>query len=164
MARFTDPTWTPLFRRARGLVTEVGGWLSHSAIVAREYGLTAVVGVTGALSYLQTGQLVRLNEDGTVEAMSTRRMHQRARMSLAVVLSHPSGDTTATLRDLSQSGAQIETEAQLSIGDRIHLDIPENEAEIPLKVVRTTAAGYGLQFLDGLRGELMQSLCVECPA
>lgn len=164
VARFTDPTWTPLFRQARGLVTEVGGWLSHSAIVAREYGLTAVVGVTGALSCLQTGQLVRLNEDGTVEAMSTRRIHQRAEVSVAVELSHQSGDTTGTLRDLSQSGAHIETEAQFSIGDQINLDIPGNEAAILLKVVHATTAGYGLQFPDVLGERLMHALCGDCPA
>jgi len=163
VARFTDPTWTPLFRRARGLVTEVGGWLSHSAIVAREYGLTAVVGVNGAMSCLQTGQLVRLTEDGTVEAMSTRRYHQRAAVSVAVALSHQSGDTTGTLRDLSQSGAHIETEAQFSIGDQINLDIPDNVANIPLKVVRATPAGYGLQFLDELGERLMYALCGDCP-
>jgi len=161
VARFTDPTWTPLFRRAHGLVTEVGGWLSHSAIVAREYGLTAVVGVTGAMSSLKTGQLVRLTEDGTVEVMSTRRMHQRAAVSVAVVLSHQSGDTSGTLRDLSHSGAHIETEAQFSIGDQINLDIPDNKANIPLKVVRATTAGYGLRFPDESVGRAVDARVVQ---
>ena len=39
VARMTDPTWYPLFAQARGIITEVGGWLSHAAIVAREYDL-----------------------------------------------------------------------------------------------------------------------------
>ncbi len=164
VARFTDPSWTPLFCRARGLVTEVGGWLSHTAIVAREYGLTAVVGVTGALSCLQTGQLVRLSEDGTVETMSTRRAHQRAAVSVAVVVSHQSGASMGTLRDLSQSGACIDTEAQLSIGEQINLDIPDHGSSLLLEVVRTTTLGYGLQFLDFMGERLMQTLCAECPA
>ncbi len=45
VARFTDPSWVPLFPKAAGLVTKVGGWLSHSTIVAREYGLPCIVSV-----------------------------------------------------------------------------------------------------------------------
>ena len=50
-----------------GIVTEVGGWLSHAAIVARECGLTAIVSVRGACDSLETGQLVRLTVDGSIE-------------------------------------------------------------------------------------------------
>lgn len=59
----TDPSWTPVFVLVSGLVTEVGGMLTHGAVVAREYGLPAVVGVRGATSRLRTGQRIRL--DGT---------------------------------------------------------------------------------------------------
>lgn len=63
VCRGTDPAWTPLFLTASGLVTEVGGMVTHGSVVAREYGLPAVVGVAGATQTLRTGQRIRL--DGT---------------------------------------------------------------------------------------------------
>ncbi|TXG86555.1 MAG: hypothetical protein E6R14_02780 [Thermomicrobiales bacterium] len=59
----TTPSWTPLFGIASAIITETGGPLSHCAIVAREYGLPAIVGVRGATTRIQTGQLIRV--DGT---------------------------------------------------------------------------------------------------
>lgn len=59
----TDPAWTPLFLVAGGLVTEVGGMMTHGSVVAREYGIPAVVGVHEATTRLSTGQRIRL--DGT---------------------------------------------------------------------------------------------------
>lgn len=60
----TDPAWTPLFLTAVGLVTEVGGMMTHGSVVAREYGIPAVVGVHEATTRLATGQRIRL--DGSV--------------------------------------------------------------------------------------------------
>jgi len=57
----TDPSWTPLFLTAAGLVMEVGGMMTHGAVVAREYGIPAIVGVDRATLRLQTGQRVRVN-------------------------------------------------------------------------------------------------------
>ncbi len=57
----TDPAWTPLFLAAGGLVMEVGGMITHGAIVAREYGIPAVVGVNQATTRLQTGQRIRVD-------------------------------------------------------------------------------------------------------
>ena len=57
----TDPAWVPLFARARGLVMETGGVLSHGAIVAREFGLPAVAGLPGVSRRLRTGQPVRVD-------------------------------------------------------------------------------------------------------
>ena len=57
----TDPSWTPLFLSAAGLVMEVGGMMTHGAVVAREYGIPAVVGVDQATRRLQTGQRIRID-------------------------------------------------------------------------------------------------------
>jgi phosphohistidine swiveling domain-containing protein len=57
----TDPAWTPLFLAAGGLVMEVGGMMTHGAVVAREYGIPAVVGVAEATKLLRTGQRVRVD-------------------------------------------------------------------------------------------------------
>ena len=73
VARMTDPTWYPVFPLAGGIVTEIGGWLSHTAIVARECNLTAIVGVRSASEVLRTGDLVRLTADGRVERVKERR-------------------------------------------------------------------------------------------
>jgi rifampicin phosphotransferase len=65
---FTDPSWTPLFLAIKGLVTEVGGLMTHGAVIAREYGLPAVVGVENATSLIKDGQRIRVNgTDGYVE-------------------------------------------------------------------------------------------------
>jgi len=57
----TDPGWTPLFLAAGGLVMEIGGLVTHGSVVAREYGIPAVVGVQAATTRLQTGQRVRVD-------------------------------------------------------------------------------------------------------
>lgn len=57
----TDPAWTPLFLTAGGLIMEIGGMMTHGAIVAREYGIPAVVGVNRATTVLKTGQRIQLN-------------------------------------------------------------------------------------------------------
>lgn len=57
----TDPAWTPLFLAAGGLVMEVGGLMTHGSVVAREYGIPAVVGVHEATSRLQSGQRIRVD-------------------------------------------------------------------------------------------------------
>lgn len=58
---FTDPSWTPLFVSIKGLVTEVGGLMTHGAVIAREYGLPAVVGVDNATRLIKDGQRIRVN-------------------------------------------------------------------------------------------------------
>jgi pyruvate,water dikinase len=67
---YTDPSWTPLFLAIKGLVTEVGGLMTHGAVIAREYGLPAVVGVEHATHLIRDGQRIRVNgTDGYVEIL-----------------------------------------------------------------------------------------------
>ncbi|WP_291635807.1 phosphoenolpyruvate synthase [Clostridium sp.] len=61
VAPFTDPGWTPLFINAAGLVMEIGGLLTHGTVVAREYGIPAVVGVSEATKKIKTGQKIRVD-------------------------------------------------------------------------------------------------------
>ena len=68
----TDPSWSPLFVAISGLVTEVGGLMTHGAVVAREYGLPAVVGVEHATRLIEDGQRIRVNgTDGYIEILPT---------------------------------------------------------------------------------------------
>ncbi|OEF98857.1 phosphoenolpyruvate synthase [Vulcanibacillus modesticaldus] len=70
VAPFTDPGWTPLFLSAAGLVMEVGGLMTHGAVVAREYGIPAVVGVENATKIIKDGQYIRVNGNkGYVEIL-----------------------------------------------------------------------------------------------
>jgi pyruvate,water dikinase len=67
---YTDPSWTPLFVAIKGLVTEVGGLMTHGAVIAREYGLPAVVGVEHATRLIQSGQRIRVHgTEGFVEIL-----------------------------------------------------------------------------------------------
>jgi pyruvate,water dikinase len=68
---YTDPSWTPLFVAIEGLVTEVGGLMTHGAVIAREYGLPAVVGVEHATRLIRDGQRIRVHgTDGYVEILT----------------------------------------------------------------------------------------------
>ncbi|MCY7780231.1 phosphoenolpyruvate synthase [Bacillus haynesii] len=67
---FTDPGWTPLFVSIKGLVTEVGGLMTHGAVIAREYGLPAVVGVENATGLIKDGQQIRVHgTEGYIEIL-----------------------------------------------------------------------------------------------
>ncbi|MFE0132494.1 rifamycin-inactivating phosphotransferase [Streptomyces sp. NPDC059037] len=68
---YTDPSWSPLFVGVSGLVTEVGGLMTHGAVIAREYGLPAVVGVEQATRLIRDGQRIRVHgTDGYVEIVA----------------------------------------------------------------------------------------------
>ena len=67
---FTDPSWSPLFVGIAGLVTEVGGLMTHGAVIAREYGLPAVVGVERATRLIRDGERIRVHgTDGYIEIL-----------------------------------------------------------------------------------------------
>ena len=67
---FTDPSWTPLFVSIKGLITEVGGLMTHGSVIAREYGLPAVVGVENATKLIKDGQRIRVNgAEGYIEIL-----------------------------------------------------------------------------------------------
>ena len=68
---YTDPSWTPAFVAIKALVTEVGGLMTHGAVIAREYGLPAVVGAENATRLIRDGQRIRVNgTDGYIEMLS----------------------------------------------------------------------------------------------
>ncbi|WP_433511012.1 PEP/pyruvate-binding domain-containing protein [Nonomuraea sp. CA-143628] len=94
---YTNPSWTPLFQRAAAVVVDTGSAASHAAIVAREYGIPAVMGTAGGTSTLVDGQVVTVDGDaGTV------------------VIAHSSGDA-----DLAGSGGHAGTATALSGGDAV---------------------------------------------
>lgn len=71
VTQFTDPSWTPLFVTIKGLVTEVGGFTTHGAVITREYGLPGVVGVENATKLIKDGQRIRVNgTEGYVEILN----------------------------------------------------------------------------------------------
>jgi pyruvate,water dikinase len=74
VAPSTNPGWTPLFLTAAGLVMEMGGAMSHGAVVAREYGIPAAVGVPGATEWITTGTIITVDGTlGTVSLHESRR-------------------------------------------------------------------------------------------
>ncbi len=77
---YTDPSWTPAFVTASGLVTEVGGLMTHGSVIAREYGLPAIVGVDNATRRIRDGQRIRLRAtEGYIEILDEepREKHER---------------------------------------------------------------------------------------
>ena len=61
VCQVTNPTWAPIFQKIAGAVSDIGGSMSHAAIVAREYGLPAVVGTGSATSRIKDGQRIRVD-------------------------------------------------------------------------------------------------------
>jgi len=79
VARFTDIGWTPFYGRVAGMVTEIGGALSHGSVVAREYGMPLVGGLSGACTVLTTGMRVRIDGgSGTVTVLDGERESEAA--------------------------------------------------------------------------------------
>jgi len=153
VARFTDPTWMPLFPRARAIVTEVGGWLSHAAIQAREYGLPAVVGVRGALDAIRTGEVVRIAPDGSVEVLGERRREQRVLTSIEVVVRQTSGEVQGRIGNVSPNGALLRIEdGKLELWEDVAIDV-RGGATHSATVVRNGIPGiYGIRLERSISG------------
>jgi len=148
VARFTDPAWMPVFPMARGLVMEVGGWLSHAAIQARECGVTCIVGVSGARDSISTGELLCLHRDGRVERLPNRRREERLSTTRVVSLERLEDVREARLLDVSTHGAQIKLETgSLHIGERLILRGLAERSTLHARVARNGMPGnYGLSF------------------
>lgn len=148
VARFTDPTWTPVFPRARGIVTEVGGWLSHAAIQAREYDLTAIVGVAGAMQTLSTGDLVTLHADGSIGRVAERRNEERVDVKAPVVLRRDTEELPGELADLSEHGALLLVPGhRLDVGEDVEVVCKSVPIGLEATIVRNGVPGiYGVRF------------------
>jgi phosphohistidine swiveling domain-containing protein len=70
---FTDPGWTPVLARVGGVITEVGGLLSHAAVIGREYGIPAILNLIDATKHIEDGDLIKMNgKTGVVEILEKR--------------------------------------------------------------------------------------------
>jgi phosphohistidine swiveling domain-containing protein len=70
VTRFTDPGWTPVLARVGGVVTEVGGLLSHAAVIGREYGIPAILNLNHATRLIKDGSRIKMNgKTGVVELL-----------------------------------------------------------------------------------------------
>ncbi len=71
VTQFTDPGWTPIFGKIAGVITEVGGMLSHAAVIGREFGIPAILNLPGARELLKTGQMIEMDgETGEITILS----------------------------------------------------------------------------------------------
>ncbi|MCZ6794007.1 MAG: YidC/Oxa1 family membrane protein insertase [Planctomycetota bacterium] len=150
VARFTDPTWTPLFPRAAGVVTEVGGRLSHAAIVAREYNVTTVVGVDDALDAIRTGDHVRLHLDGRVELLEPKETAEERPGATTIQLSLLIQDEIieAIVVKINQREALVSVDEELETGQGIRVRM-EDGGEVKAQVVcQHTTGNYALRFAE----------------
>ncbi len=139
VARTTDPTWTPLFSLANGVITDVGGMLSHAAIVARELNLPGIVDTRNATQLIKTGDLVRLHDDGTVEIdKKTRRNTVRYPLDRDISININENLIDVNIVNISLSGALISIDSDViklidfkAIGS-IKLDSEDNNIEFTL--------------------------------
>jgi rifampicin phosphotransferase len=108
VAAITTPAWTSLFAMAAAVVTDVGGPLSHSSIVAREYGIPAVLGTGVATRRIQSGQNIRVDGDAGTVTLLDRRHEADVKQPLPERVSrvHSLGARTVALSALA-AGAVI---------------------------------------------------------
>lgn len=145
VVRCTDPCWLPAFSRVAGLVTEIGGWLSHAAIQAREHNLPAIVGAAGATAQLRDGELVRLRRDGVIERVADRRASVRVPLSMSVQVRSEGRIVGGRLLDVTDGGAALcwdigapPTAPQLSLCI--------DGVEVPASLTWTNCTRFGVRF------------------
>lgn len=142
VTRCTDPCWLPAFGVAAGLVTEIGGWLSHAAILAREHDLPTVVGVADATARLRDGDLVRLRRDGGIEPVAEQRRRGRRSQDRVAILRRANTSTPVRVRDLSELGACIESGSGLpAVGSEHELELEGQCLQVAVAWVNCTRAG-----------------------
>ena len=149
-----------MFPLARGIVTEVGGWLSHAAIQAREYDLTGIVGAVGVMDALRTGELVRLGADGTIERFLERRTEDRAPVSVRVNLRREGQTLPGRFGDLSCGGALLLVSGhKLDVGEKVEITCAETADALGATIVRNGTVGvYGLRFRPSIDRALAKDL------
>jgi len=149
VTRFTDPSWTPLFGKIGGVITEIGGRLSHAAIVAREYGMPAIVGVPRATQQLKTGDLVELRPDGTIHRLMDQRQGTRKPLDVIITLKKDQTTYNAVLKNLNGRGALIQTKEKLRVGDAVQLDQSQATQSMAAQVLRKEGeSAYAIKILD----------------
>ena len=152
VTRFMDPTWTPLFPQVGGVITEVGGWLSHAAIVAREYNVTATVGASGVMDELQNGDLVHMRTNGTIQKVNP--------VWAEVSLLRQGQLINAVLRNLNESGALIEVEEELKEGQDVEVLISDEAGKVEAEVVGVSQngdGGYEIEFQMPIASPLLKT-------
>ncbi|MDE0737604.1 MAG: PEP-utilizing enzyme [Planctomycetota bacterium] len=147
VARFTDPSWAPVFSRAAGLITEVGGRLSHAAILAREINVPAIVGVEGATSSIRTGDLVRMHQDGGIELLANASTDGTGQPRLRASILRQDEILEAMVVNVSRNGAMVATKKDLLPGQDLKVVLADSDTKIRARVIARKAPGqYTIRF------------------
>jgi rhodanese-related sulfurtransferase/membrane protein insertase Oxa1/YidC/SpoIIIJ/phosphohistidine swiveling domain-containing protein len=154
VVRCTDPCWMPAFRKVAGLVTEVGGWLSHAAIQAREHNLPAIVGAGAATSRLCSGEIVRLRRDGVIENLTDRRRAPRQPVAVPMQLRVDGRAVPASILDLTPTGAAIAWSHKAPPA-AASLSMAIDGVEVPVSLAWTNCTRFGVQFAAPLSGAML---------
>jgi phosphohistidine swiveling domain-containing protein len=149
VTRCTDPCWLPAFAVAGGLVTEIGGWLSHAAIQAREQDLPTIVGAAGSTTRLRDGDLVRLGRDGAVSVLAEQRHTDRRGVDLAASLHWQGSFVAVRVVDLSCLGAGVEVPVR-SLPAGADLELRVAGVAVPATLAWANCQRVGLRFAQPL--------------
>jgi phosphoenolpyruvate synthase/pyruvate phosphate dikinase len=149
VTRCTDPCWLPAFAIAGGLVTEIGGWLSHAAIQARERDLPTIVSAVGCTRRLRDGELVRLCRDGTIVQLAELRERHRHRVDFPATLHGGGMVVQVRVLDLNRLGAGIEVSTR-SLATRAEYELQFAEVRVRAELAWANCQRIGLRFVQPL--------------